>query len=158
MRRSVIGTAEIVLSVSDIAAMRKFYVEVVGFPLHSEACLTGDEQPESNEEATIVFLTIAETNSPLGENGHPQMLALIDYRRHQFAKHRFDGHDVRRSTLNHLAFEILPDDYDAEFDRLMSAGLEPVKAEFPNINAKAIFFKDPEGNTLELICHQPQQC
>ncbi len=26
--------------------------------------------------------------------------------------------------------------------------------EFSNLNAKSIFFKDPEGNTLELICHE----
>jgi catechol-2,3-dioxygenase len=151
----IIGTSEIVLSVSDIALMRKFDVDVVGIPLHSEACSIGKEPTRENEEATISFLTITETDSPLGNNGHPQMLVLIDYRRHQYAKGRFDGHDVKRSTLNHLAFEILPDDYEFEFERLSRIGLNPVKAEFPNLNAKAIFFKDPEGNMLELICHQP---
>ena len=92
-------------------------------------------------------------DTPLGRNLHPQVLALIDYRRHVFAKPRFDGRDVRRSTLNHLAFEILLEDYESEFERLEGLGLNPVRTEFPNLKARAIFFKDPEGNTLELICH-----
>ncbi len=29
--------------------------------------------------------------------------------------------------------------------------------EFSNLNAKSIFFKDPQGNTLELICRQSMQ-
>jgi len=28
-----------------------------------------------------------------------------------------------------------------------------MQTEFPALKARAIFFKDPEGNTLELICH-----
>jgi len=27
-------------------------------------------------------------------------------------------------------------------------------SEFPAFNARAMFFKDPERNVLELICHQ----
>ncbi|QEG23679.1 VOC family protein [Mariniblastus fucicola] len=159
MSRTIIGAAEIVLSVSDLPKMREFYVSVLGFPIHGEACSTGegvvdaDSNSDSGFEATITFLTISETDTPLGRNGHPQILALIDYRRHFLAKGRFDGHDVRRSTLNHLAFEILPGDYDSEFERLSELGLNPTKTVFANLNAKAIFFKDPEGNVLELICH-----
>jgi catechol 2,3-dioxygenase-like lactoylglutathione lyase family enzyme len=157
MNRAIIGTAEIVLSVSDLPAMREFYVNVLRFPLHSESSLTGESNPDPEEEATITFLTIADVDTPLGRNGHPQLLALIDFRRHAFAKGRFDGHDVRRSTLNHLAFEIMPESYDSEFDRLTELGLQPVTTDFTNLNAKAIFFKDPEGNTLELICHASMQ-
>lgn len=156
MNRSIIGISEIVLSVSDLPKMREFYISVLGFPLHSEICSTGEADQDPNGEATITFLTIAETDTPLGRDKHPQMLALIDFRRHVHAKPRFDGHDVRRSTLNHLAFEISRDDYDSEFERLSELGLSPVKSEFENLNAIAIFFKDPEGNTLELICHQDQ--
>lgn len=152
MNRSIIGTSEIVLSVSDLPMMREFYISTLGFPLHSEACSTGDAEQDQYGEATITFLVIAETDTPLGRDKHPQILALIDYKRHIYAKHRFDGHDVRRSTLNHLAFEIRREDYDSEFERLDGLGLKPMKSEFPNVNAIAIFFKDPEGNTLELIC------
>lgn len=154
MNRSIIGISEIVLSVSDLPKMREFYISVLGFPLHSEICSTGEAGQDPNGEPTITFLTIAETDTPLGQDKHPQMLVLIDYLRHVHAKPRFDGHDVRRSTLNHLAFEIGREDYDAEFERLSGLGLNPVKSAFENLNAIAIFFKDPEGNMLELICHQ----
>ena len=154
MNGPIIGTSEIVLSVSDLPKMREFYVSVLGFPLHSESCLTGESDQAINSESTITFLKIAETNTPLGRDKHPQLLVLIDYKRHVHAKSRFEGHDVRRSTLNHLAFEIRREDYEAEFERLSGLGLKPVKSEFPNLNAIAIFFKDPEGNVLELICHE----
>ena len=155
MNRSVIGISEIVLSVSDLPRMREFYIDVLGFPLHSEICSTGEADQDPSEEATITFLTIAETDSPLSRDKHPQMLVLIDYQRHAFAKSRFDGHDVRRSTLNHLAFEIKREEYDSEFERLSGLGLNPMKTAFTNLNAIAIFFEDPEGNLLEFICREP---
>lgn len=92
----------------------------------------------------------------MGRHGHPQLFALIDYRRHAFAKRRFTGHDPATSTLNHLAFEILPEAYESEKARLEELGLSPRTTEFPGMSAKALFFSDPEGNVLELICHAPE--
>ena len=152
---SILGVAEIVLSVEDLPAMREFYVEVLGFQLLSESAHTTGLEPDPEGDPTIAFLTIRGSSTPLGQNGHPQLLALIDYRRHVFAKPRFDGHDVRRSTLNHLAFEIALESYDSEAARLEGLGLSPRRTEFPAMAAKALFFVDPEGNTLELICHDP---
>jgi catechol-2,3-dioxygenase len=80
------------------------------------------------------------------------LLILIDYHRRANARKRLIEHDVRRSTLNHLAFEIPPEIYAAHFERLQQRDLNPVEAEFPAMNANAIFFKDPVGNALELIC------
>lgn len=151
MRSPVVGTSEIALSVANLPAMRDFYVRVLGFALHSESRFAGED--DKDESPTISFLIIAQMQTPLGQNGHPQLLALIDFRRHEFAKSRFDGQDIRRSTLNHLAFEILPENYESEFQRLDALGLSPARTKFPDLNAKAIFFRDPEGNTLELICH-----
>lgn len=144
------GVAEIVLSVADLPAMRDFYSQVLGFPVHSEASMEG-EQHDPDGDATITFLTIQNLDSPLGRL-HPQMLVLIDYRRHVFAKTRLLGHDVQRSTLNHLAFEIPSESYSDHFERLNRLNLEPVETEFPASNARAMFFKDPEGNALEFIC------
>lgn len=153
MRQTIIGVSEIVLSVDDIAAMREFYTSVMGFPLHSEACWTSEDAPNPDGEPTISFLKIADVDTPLGREKHPQMLVLIDWKRHVFARKRFEGHEVNLSTLNHLAFEILPESYDSELERIVALGLDPVDSEFPDVSAKAIFFKDPEGNVLELICH-----
>jgi catechol 2,3-dioxygenase len=153
----ITGVAEIVLSVRDLPQMRDFYRSVLGFGVFSESCHESEAGPTDGGEPTICFLSIREIDTPLGRHGHPQLLALIDHRRHVFAKPRFDGHDVRRSTLNHLAFEIPPESYEAHNDRLIRFGLNPTYSEFPAMNAKAIFLKDPEGNTLELICHAPSR-
>lgn len=147
----ITGVAEIVLSVSDLPLMREFYVDVMGFPVYSEACIEDDSGVNLDGEPTISFMTIKQINTPLGPT-HPQMLVLIDYQRHASAKKRLIGHDVRRSTLNHLAFEIPPESYDAHRTRLLSLGLKLSETSFPAMNAKAMFFKDPEANALEFIC------
>ena len=141
---SILSVAEVVINVNDILQAREFYESVLGFSLHSQ-------YPENNP--TIVFLTIAEVDSPLGHNGHPQIFALIDPRRHGPAKKRFTGIDIGQSSLNHVAFEIEPSQYQAERDRLRELGLKVQEEVFPHMNAKAIFFRDPDGNTLEFICH-----
>ncbi len=152
-RPPIVGVAEIVLSVADLPTMRAFYVDVMGFPLLSEACHEHGPEATPDGDPTISFLTIRETNTPLGRHGHPELLVLIDYERHVFARSRFSGHDVSRSTLNHLAFEIPPDSYEAHEARLAQLDLDPRRAEFPDMQARALFFEDPEGNVLELICH-----
>lgn len=154
------GVAEIVLSVRDLPRMREFYQEVMGFELFSQSAhpregsdpgLGASGDPEA---PTIAFLTIKPLDSPLGRHGHPQLLALIDFQRHIFAT-RFVGHEPSRSTLNHLAFEIPSHSYDDHRRRLESLGLAPRPSSFPDMNARALFFEDPEGNMLELICHAP---
>ena len=152
---NVTGVAEIALSVRDLPAMRRFYQDVLGFELWHEACHETGPTPDPAGAPTITFLTISELDTPLGRHGHPLLLALIDYRRHVFARDRFDGLEPRRSTLNHLAFEIPPDRYGPERERLAALGLEPRPAEFPGTSARALFFHDPEGNLVELICHDP---
>ena len=151
----VLGAIEIVLSVKDIPSMQSFYEQTLGFRTHSSASLE-TETRDPDGDPTIVFMTVAEVDSPLGRNNHPQMLVLIDHRRHIHARRRLVGHDVSRSTLNHLAFEIPLDSYDAHKEHLQGRGLNPMETVFENMNARALFFKDPEGNTLELICHDPE--
>ncbi len=135
--------AEIVINVADLARACAFYERVLGFQLHSQY---------PAEEPTIVFLTIKTIDTPLSQNGHPQLFALIDPQRHPPAKARFRGLDVGVSTLNHLAFEIAAEDYTSEKGRLESFGLAVQEERFPHMQAKALFFQDPEGNTLEFIC------
>ena len=147
----ITGVSEVVLSVADLPAMRGFYSRILGFPVHSEKSME-TETPDPNGEPTISFLTISRHDTPLTRAGHPQFLALIDYQRHVYARGRIAGHDVSQSTLNHLAFEIPPDSYDEHKANLENAGLDVFKSQFPTFGARALFFKDPEGNTLELIC------
>jgi catechol-2,3-dioxygenase len=150
---AITGVAEIVLNVRDLPKMRDFYQEVLGFKLLSEACHETGPEPDADGEPTITFLTIKGVDTPLGRHGHPQLLALIDFQRHVFAKETFDGHEPTRSTLNHLAFEIPPESYEAHKERLEAFGLHPRPVTFPAMTARALFFNDPEQNVLELICH-----
>ncbi len=151
---SIIGISEIVLSVADLPTMRSFYIETMGFKLHSELSMETLTVDVSGEP-TITFLVVSEIDTPLGRTSHPQMLVLIDYLRHVHAKARFIGHDIRQSTLNHIAFEILPENYDAFVRKLTSHGIELSHTFFPDLHARAMFLKDPEGNVVELICHHP---
>ena len=148
----ILGISEIVLSVADLPRMREFYREVLGFALHHELSME-TESPVPDGEPTIAFLEICGSETPLGRNGHPQLLALIDYKRHHFARMRFRGHDVTVSTLNHLAFEIPSESFDAHLQNLQRHHIEATQSRFPDMSARAVFFRDPEGNTLELICH-----
>lgn len=148
----ITGVSEIVLSVADLPTMRDFYVQVMGFQSHSEASLESAKADPAGAP-TIIFLTIREVDTPLGRGGHPQMLVLIDHRRHVHARARLDGHDVRRSTLNHLAFEVPAESFDAHAARLGALDIDVTFSEFPSLNARAMFFRDPEANVLELICH-----
>ncbi len=63
------------------------------------------------------------------------------------------GLDNQRSSLNHLAFEIDAVNFEAEKQRLEARGLTVRTREFPHMQAKGLFFEDPEGNVIELICH-----
>ena len=116
----ILGVSEVVLNAADLPKLREFYRKVLGFELHSQVNRENapGEPQASDSNPTICFLTITATETPLGRNKHPQFLVLIDYRRHYFAKQRFNGHDVKRSTLNHLAFEIPPDSFEDHFERL----------------------------------------
>lgn len=136
------GIAEIVLNAADIERLSIFYQRVLGFDLHSQ-------HPE--QEPTIVFLRVGPSHTSLNET-HPQLLALIDPTRHPAARGKFDDPSPRAFTLNHLAFEIAEDEYEVHLEHLRQAGLEPVEARFEHAGAKAMFFRDPEGNRLELIC------
>jgi len=144
------AVAEIVLNVRDINAMVRFYEDVLGFAVHSKG-----PEPAPPEGPTIVFMRILDLPPPFGD-AHPQVLVLIDPARHAFAEGKFGVPDWHTSTLNHLAFQIDTADHHAEVQRLTDLGLEPRVVEFPNVKSLAIFFRDPEGNTLELICHDPE--
>lgn len=150
---AIIGVAEIVLNVRDLPTMRDFYRMVLGFELLNEACHETGPEPDAEGKPTIAFLTIKELDTPLGRHGHPQLLALIDFRRHIFAKGTFLGHEPTLSTLNHVAFEIPPESYEAHKQRLETFGLSPREVKFPAMAARALFFNDPERNEVELICY-----
>lgn len=149
---SILGIAEVVLNVHSLDLMRDFYQSRLGLSVFSEASSSNDATDQS---PTICFLKIGSSSTPLGQNQHPVLLALIDFKRHQFAS-RFSEVKSQRSTLNHLAFEISLDEFDDQAQRLKELGHQVYLSEFENMSARALFFDDPEGNRIEFICHDPQ--
>ena len=137
MALHVMHIAEIGLRVKDLARMVAFYQNTLGleivrtYPKH-------------------VFLKAGELDSPLGHGGHPQLLVLFD---------RSTRLEIDLTTLDHLAFEILLDEYEIERTRLQGLGLELAEkrwsGEYAWLCARSLFFNDPEGNRIELIAHNP---
>ena len=60
--------------------------------------------------------------------------------------------NMSMSTFNHVAFEIASEDFVAEKEWLENQGLSVRIQEFPHHRTHALFFQDPEGNLIELIC------
>ncbi|MEZ6235036.1 MAG: VOC family protein [Phycisphaerales bacterium] len=157
----IASVSEIALNVRDLASMSAFYQRVLGFtPFRPEA--PASQQPlapvpdsVASDQPTIVFLTIggdAASRSVGPDAPHPPLLVLIDPARHAPAAGRFDAPVPRTSTLNHIAFQIPASAYDAEAARLRGMGIEVTPVAFAWMGAKALFFRDPEDNTIELIC------
>lgn len=136
MLSPVLHIAEVGLRVSDLPKMAAFYHEHLGL----EIVLA---------EPNYVFLRVGDLPSPLGAVGHPQMLVLFD---------REAALDVALSTLDHLAFEIASERYAAARERLQARGMLERERAWPDSlawRARSLFFRDPEGNTIELIAHDP---
>ena len=137
MANRVMHIAEVGLRVKDLERMQAFYQEVLGlemvraYPKH-------------------IFLKAGELDSPLGRGGHPQLLVLFD---------REVIVDINLTTLDHLAFEIPLELYDTERSCLQALNLELVErvwsGGYARLRARSLFFDDPEGNTIELIAHDP---
>lgn len=148
----ILGIVEIVLNVDDLPLVRDFYIDVFGFSLHLQSEHEDPEHPVAPGEPTICFLKVCSSDTPLGRNVHPPMLVLIDYKRHAAARKRFTSLETEHSRFNHMAFEISPDSYEDWFARLKNKGLSPAEVVFYNVQGKAMFVRDPEGNSVELIC------
>jgi catechol-2,3-dioxygenase len=127
-RPRVAMLGELALRVNELPAMRAFYRDVVGL----EEWRDGDG---------FAFLKVA-----AGVEGHPQALVLFDR-----------GVEVspESGTLDHLAFVIELEDYEERRRQLEELGLAVAPKEFPLFGWRALFVRDPEGNTVEFVCYDP---
>lgn len=135
--KRVMHIAEVGLRVKDLGKMVAFYQETLGLEI-------------VHEKPNMVFFNVGDLDSPLGRGGHPQYLVFFD---------REVELDRTLGTLDHLAFEISLEQFEAEKERLEELELlERVRVwtgmgEF--LRARSLFFYDPEGNTVEFIAHDP---
>ncbi len=133
--RRIKGLGEVSIRVKDLDAMHRFYEEVVGLDV-----LRRDE--------SFVFFKIAE-----GYGGHSQNLALFDATNRVSLAPKSLELNSEQTTLHHIALNISLEDYDAEKRRLEGVGLKVQATEHSWLHVRSLYFADPEGNLLELVCY-----
>ncbi len=131
--RAIRGLGEVALRVNDLEAMQRFYEETIGLPLLKRF-------------DNIAFFKIAD-----GFGGHTQVLALFD----RSGEPGYSGVDPRRTTVDHIAFEIALEDFEAEKLRLEQLGLKVETAEHAWVHWRSLYVRDPEGHEVELVCYDP---
>ena len=123
---AVKAIGEVALRVNNLERMKRFYQEVLGFEVLGE------------------FPNAALLKIAAGYAGHTQVLGLFD---------RSVSVDQERTTVDHIAFTIGLPDYDSERQRLETLGLNVEVKEHEWVNWRSLYFHDPEGNQVELVCY-----
>jgi catechol-2,3-dioxygenase len=129
MGTAIRALGELGLRVNDLDRMQDFYENVVGLEVLRRF------------PGFAVFFRIAD-----GYGGHVTVFNL-------FARGTEVGTD--RSTLDHFGFTIDVKNYESEKRRLEDAGLEVETEVFDWTGWRSLFIRDPEGNTVELVCRDP---
>jgi catechol-2,3-dioxygenase len=131
-KRRVIRTlGEVALRCEDLAVMREFYEQIVGL------------------EFWISFEVGCFFRIGPDFGGHTQVLGLFD----RSYVEGYQGVGQEKTPLDHLAFTIDIADLAAEKARLEGLGLQVIEKEHIGFSWRALFFKDPEGNTVELVAY-----
>jgi catechol-2,3-dioxygenase len=122
MLKSIRNLDYVVLLCDDILAMKRFYHEVMGFPIY------GDRGSWIEMRVGSVLLTLRYRGRPYdGPSFQPHSAAL------------------------QLAFRVTPAEVDTCYTELCEQGVEIVEPPISkDYGHKTLFFKDPEGNVLEI--------
>lgn len=126
---AVRALGEVALRVNRLDEMQAFFSNVVGLELMRRF-----------EHAA--FCRIAD-----GYAGHTAVIALFD---------RSALAEQERSTLDHFAFTIARQDYEPQKQRLEMLGLTVTTATHDWVHWRSIYVDDPEGNTVEFVCYDPE--
>lgn len=118
------GLRHLALNVRDLEAMKRFYVDLLGFAIEWE--------PDPDN----VYLSSGVDN-----------LAL----------HRGAADPARPGALDHLGLIVgVPDDVDRWAEFLESRGVTiDAKPRTHRDGARSCYFKDPDGNLVQIIHHPP---
>lgn len=125
---AVKSLGEIALRVNNLQQMLRFYQDVLGLEV-----LGGF--------SNAALLKVAD-----GYGGHTQVLGLFD---------RSVLVGPEHSTIDHIAFTIPLTDYEPERRRLEALGLRVELKEHDWVKWRSLYFHDPEGNEIELVCFDP---
>jgi catechol-2,3-dioxygenase len=118
----------VALRVNDLAAMRRFYEDILGLA------------PLGVFEHAVFY------NLAPGYGGHTQVFVL-------FA--RGVPVSAQTTTVDHIAFTIDRNDFESERTRLEGLGLQVELADHAWVHWRSLYIRDPEGNEVELVCYDP---
>ncbi len=137
------------ITVTDIERSVAFYRDVLGFEYKSELFMEG-------EETDILFqkkgckARVAYLNPGRYEGAQVELIQFVS---HEVEKQQTD---LFRTSISEICFST--DDIDGEYKRLLNKGVEflsePQEFDFSKYGfgkSKAVYFRDPDGNILELI-------
>lgn len=125
MDSAVKALGEVALRVNDLPRMKAFYQTLLGLEIIGES-------PSS------VFFKIAP-----GYAGHTQVFVLFARGVEVSAAH---------TTVDHIAFTIALEDYEAERVRLAGLGLSVEVTHHAWVKWRSLYVHDPEGNEVEFVC------
>ena len=129
MPTAVRALGEVALRVNDLDKSQAFYQDVIGL-----------EFMKRFDQAA--FFRIAD-----GYAGHTAILALFD---------RKVPVGQARTTVDHIAFTIALEDYEAEKQRLERLGVSVMTATHEWVHWRSLYVHDPDGNEVELVCYDPE--
>jgi catechol-2,3-dioxygenase len=78
-----------------------------------------------------------------------QVLALFD----RSVNEDYQGIQVEKSSIDHIAFTIALEDFEMEKSRLESLGCTVSTATHAWVQWRSLYFYDPEGNLVEFVCY-----
>jgi catechol 2,3-dioxygenase-like lactoylglutathione lyase family enzyme len=116
---------EVVLAVEDVARSMRFYNELLGLELISPP------------QAPVKFLRVG----PAGP-GIPRQIVLVP--------RSAAASTAPKAVLHHIGFEVAPEDFEAERQRLTAAGFRLRTGEHPFMPVEAFYLDDPDGNEVEI--------
>jgi len=135
LESSIKRLGEVSIRVRELGSMHKFYEDVVGLEV-------------LRQDDSFVFFKVAE-----GYAGHPQVFAIFDASNRGFLETKSEQLNPGQSTLHHVAFNISLEDYEPEKKRLEGLGLQVRATEHEWLHVRSLYFPDPEGNLIELVCY-----
>ncbi|HLQ30202.1 MAG TPA: VOC family protein [Ktedonobacteraceae bacterium] len=129
--KHIVGISEIVLWTADKEEALHFYRDLLGLEVISPPTLPN------------VFLKVGDGNA-----GIPQMIVLVP--KTDEIKAKPSGYQ-----LNHMAFELPANRFDAQHEKLVAAGYKPRDGKHPVLASRTMYINDPDGNEVEFICEAP---
>ena len=129
--KHIVGISEIVLWTAYKEEALHFYRDLLGLNVISPPTLQN------------VFLKVGD-----GQAGIPQMIVLVP--KSDEIKAKPAGYQ-----LNHMAFELPAEMFDAQRGAFIEAGYRPRDGKHPVLASRTMYIDDPDGNEVEFICQAP---